>query len=308
MDEALHEVFLQPVHRCFSELVNAHTLKRYIEIYDDFSGKNIKKVSEAFMNEIEEKTIDLLREIRLFLNISGDELKIARDITHIAEVILWLSRIKKNLTSSQDKKSKGIITYVQSYLKDNQDFLYTIFGWLFVHRLGYIIDNEPEQSALSRSWIDEWKLGLIITDTLMECGYDEQQSTWSLLTTKILTTHQSCLIKSKEGPILTLLESLFSDTEIQHFLQVNRYKETLWFNKESFEQLMRWIFIVSIITLFSDPSLSAHDATNEVILHFKTVNQLLNISEQSNYQVERLLEIAKTWEIHRGSVFVKMKN
>ncbi|MCX5809300.1 MAG: alpha-amylase family glycosyl hydrolase [Proteobacteria bacterium] len=303
IDEALHEVFLQPVHRSFGELVNAHTLRRYTEIYDDFSDKNIKKVPEAFINEIEGKTVDLLREITFFLNISGDELKIARDITHIAEVIPGLSHIKRNLTSSQDKKSKDIITYVQSYLKDNQGFLYTIFGWLFVHRLGCIVDNEPEQSALSRSWIDEWKLGLIITDTLMECGYDEQQSTWSLLTTKILTTHQSCLIKSKEGQILTLLESLFSDPEVQHFLQVNRYKEALWFNKESFEQLMGWIFIVSIITLFSDPSLSARDATNEVISHFKTVNQLLNISEQSNYQVEKLLEIAKTGEIHRGSVF-----
>jgi len=294
IDEALREVFLQPVHRSFGELVNAHTLKRYIEIYDDVLKEKYKTVPDAFMDEIEGKTANLLREIRQFLNVSGDEIGIAREIRRTAEVIFKLPHIQDGCIDPREEQCKDAIAYIRSYSDDKQNFLYTIFGWLFVHRLGRIVDNESDQPALSRSWIDEWKLGLIIADTFKECGYDEEQSLWSLLTIKILTSHQSCLNVLKEEQIITLLESLFSDPEVRHFLQVNRYKEALWFNKESFEQLMGWIFVVSTVKNFSDPSLSAQDASNKFLSNFRAVKLLMYISEQSDYQVEKLLETAKT--------------
>jgi glycosidase len=296
IDDALREVFLQPVHRSFGELVNAHTLRKFIEIYENILKETYKSVPDDFMNEIEWKTANLLREICQFLNISADETKITRGIRNDTEIALKLSRLQEDFEKTWKRQYKEITTLSRSYLKNRKNFLYTVFGWLFVHRLGNIIENEHDQPALSRSWIDEWKLGLIIADTFKECGYDHEKSQWALLTIKILTSHQSCLDKLKDSNITAMLESLFSDPEVRHFLQVNRYKEKLWFNKESFEQLMGWIFVISTVKLFSDPALPVHDAADTVISHFKIIKQLLDISGKSNYQIERLLETARKTE------------
>jgi hypothetical protein len=86
---------------------------------------------------------------------------------------------------------------------------------------------------------------------------------------------------------------LISDLDVQLYLQVNRYKETLWFNKEAFEKLAWWLLMISMINVFSDASLSSHDAVKKTIIYLNTFNKMLDISEKSNFQLEKLLEIAK---------------
>jgi len=289
--DALNEVFLQPIHSSFSELINPHSLKRYIEACIDVFFDRQKAAQEEFLDEITKKTLKLLREIKRYTNSPGDEMALASKIMHCAKFIIEMPHVIDNFNDYQEEKQK--ISDILPNENNLQDFLHTIFCWLFAHKLGYIIDNEPEKPALSRSWIDEWKLGLIISNTLMGCGYNEEQSSWSLLTVKILTTHQNCLIGSNAEHFFPLLETLVSDPEVQLYLQVNRYKETLWFNKESFEKLLKWLFIISIINVFSDPSLPLREALKKAFTYLKIVDEMLDISEKSYFQLEKLLEIAK---------------
>ena len=46
-----------------------------------------------------------------------------------------------------------------------------------------------------------------------------------------------------------LLDTLLADEDVRAFLQVNRYNEIEWYNKEAFEQLLWGLLAVAAIDL-----------------------------------------------------------
>ena len=46
--------------------------------------------------------------------------------------------------------------------------------------------------------------------------------------------------------VAQLLETLLADEDARAFLQVNRYNEIDWYNKEAFEQLLWGLFAVAV--------------------------------------------------------------
>jgi hypothetical protein len=90
-----------------------------------------------------------------------------------------------------------------------------------------------------------------------------------------------------------VLESWLKDDEVQQFLQVNRYQDVLWFNRETFEQLLRWMLLVALITICADPLRSADETAQEISQCYDVVNKLQQAKEESGYQVEKLLGAAR---------------
>ena len=110
--------------------------------------------------------------------------------------------------------------------------------------------DEANFEQISRSWIDEWLLGKIIAGTLRDLGLDNGTAWWAVTTIKILTSHQRWFemqtVEKKER-VYRVLESWLKDDEVQQFLQVNRYQDVLWFNKEAFEQLLWWMLLLAVV-------------------------------------------------------------
>jgi hypothetical protein len=150
---------------------------------------------------------------------------------------------------------------------------------------------------ISRSWCDEWLLDKIVAGALQGLEMDEGAAWWAVTTIKVLISHQGWfemagfLSKRAQLPH-QILESWLGDSEVQQFLQVNRYRGTLWFNKEVFEQLMWWMLVVAVVTVSADPDRSAAEVTEEITAAYSIVKTLRQAAEESGYQIEALLEIA----------------
>jgi hypothetical protein len=95
------------------------------------------------------------------------------------------------------------------------------------------------------------------------------------------------------GEYSRVLERWLNDDEVQRFVQVNRYRGVLWFNKESFEQLLWWMLAVAVVGISADPLRPGAQAAQDIVAAFDVVRRLQSAEEQSGYQVERLLEAVK---------------
>jgi hypothetical protein len=111
---------------------------------------------------------------------------------------------------------------------------------------------------------------------------------------KIFTAHQSWYIKEEQPDAYTLLEPFLNDSEVQQFLQINRYREMLWFNKETFELFLSWMLFTGTIAIMSDEGLEKSKQAQALKALRETVDRLCRSSVQSNYQVEKFMEIIKT--------------
>jgi hypothetical protein len=107
-----------------------------------------------------------------------------------------------------------------------------------------------EYEEISRSWIDEWLLGKMITSTLVEMGLDERTSWRSVNLIKLLVKHSNWCKLTRENEFENF-QALLADHEVQEYLGFNRYQDILWLNKESFDDLLWWTFVISFIEIQS---------------------------------------------------------
>jgi glycosidase len=308
VDEALREVFLQPVHYPFRDLVNADTFRQFIDarVTEPGGGRNAEL--DALLDEVEQKTSRLFHEIRKVA--AGyaphiveetraedqSEAANARNIRRKLEAALHLPILKDYLPHPGSQEYQEAAAYVEAGLRDDPTIWGVLLGWIFTHTLGIVVDTDAFEQ-ISRSWCDEWLLGKIVAGALQGLEMDEGAAWWAVTTIKILISHQrwfemARLSFKREQLPHQILESWLEDSEVQQFLQVNRYRGTLWFNKEVFEQLLWWMLVVAVVTVSADPDHSAAEATEEIATAYSIVKTLRLAAEESGYQIEALLEIA----------------
>src|SRR5262249_33942895 len=160
---------------------------------------------------------------------------------------------------------QALVDDVKSKLGEDPATWGSLFGWLFVHGLGKIAGG-ANFAQQSRTWIDEWLLGRILAGALQQLGLDEMAARQGVLVIKLLTTQQRWFAveagEKKRG--YQVLEALLRDGDVHQFLQVNRYRDVLWFNKEAFEQLLWWLLLVAVLDAGSDLTRSPAAALAEI--------------------------------------------
>lgn len=140
-------------------------------------------------------------------------------------------------------------------------------------------------------------LGKITASALRDLGLDDGTARWAVTTINILTNHQrwfdvpSC--ESERDQAYRVLESWLKDDDVRLFLQVNRHQDVLWFNRETFEQLLGWMLLAATITIDADPLCSTDEAVQKIGKCRDVVQKLQQAKDESEYQIEKLLGAAR---------------
>jgi glycosidase len=312
IDEALKEIFLQPIHHPYRELVNAGSFQWLIEnrLNESKKGKTTYQDEnvQKSLDEVQGKALELFREIKMFLGVEADETSLASEIRDDTAAALGFPLLDAYLPLENSRKYKSALKFLRSGPRKGSSLpsgdpatWSTLFGWLFTRKLGKVLDKEsyPEQS---RTWIDEWLLAKILATSLQDIELDEGSAWRAVTAIKLLTTHQKWPQASKPGKeqAFQSLQTWLKDIEIQYFVGVNRYQSILWFNQESFEELLWWMFAGAVVDICSGqlPPQAAkppasHPAAEEIVACYDVIKKLLKAAEGSGYQVEKLLEAAK---------------
>jgi hypothetical protein len=273
VEDVFKEMLLQPIQQAFKELINANIFRRLIE--ERVFQADVEP-DQTILEEIEQKMVNLFLEAKKFSGGSGEERTIAREVGQKLEVILRLPAISSRFPSIDAKEV-------------TEEKFWTLMSWLFVHALGKVV-NQKDFPELSRSWIDEWRLGKTILDVMSDLGVEEEPARRSVTLIKLLTVYQSW---SEEKKPSRVLDSIIKDTDVQQFLQINRYNDILWFNGEAFDHLLWWLMVVAAVEISSDPQRPAHQGARDLEDSYGTIQKLKEAAKKSGFQVEKLLEVLR---------------
>jgi hypothetical protein len=326
IDEALKEVFLQPILGPFRELVNAGSFRWLIDNRAQADGRT-PKTFESALDEAEEKILALLREVRQMTGGLGDETHLAAEIRNDLKIALRLPALQANAGVEQrnndiEKGSliKGsFIPYLdekpdeESALGEGDLETWSIlFAWVFSRKLGRLLskpggdspeESDPADYALqSRSWLDEWLLGKQIARTIQELGYAENKAWRAVTLLKVLIEKQGWCWSGASSSPYELLQDWLKDRDVQGLVKVNRYQGVLWFNKESFEEIIWWLFTTAGVDILAS-EMRVHaarypnqefqfseEAVAEMDRCFAVIRKLRKAEEASGFQIDRLLE------------------
>ncbi len=283
IDEALKETFLLPVHQAFKELANAGNFRALMRAAMDKAP-----LDEVFLTDLEGNVGEVLRQAGQFSGAAGDYSQLVPGKRRELEAILSLP-ILNGQANPRDKHELALVTYLATAPDDNVFRWGCLLGWWCVHSLGQVVSVDGFE-ARSRSWIDEWLLGKVLAGVLQDLGLEEGPAWRGVAIIKLLTTHQRVLGTGEADSAAraySLLEQLLKDEEVQQFLGVNRYRDVLWFNKESLEQLLWWLLLVAEVDLGSRTAADKDRAA--IVNSYATVQRLLTGAQESGYQVEELM-------------------
>jgi hypothetical protein len=291
IDEALKEIFLGPVHQPFKELVSAPTFRQLLasRVHDP-----TKQPDLAVLGAVERKVVPLLRAMKQLGGGAGDEAAIARQVRQRLEAALELPVLESRFPAPPSSDYQAAVAYLKSRLHDDPRLWTCLFGWVFVHSLGRILD-ETDYARQSRSWLDEWLLGRLLARALQDLGLQESQAWAAVQLVGLLTTHQ-CWFPT-EGPAelqaYRVLETLLKDSEGQQFLRVNRFQDIQWYTQEALEELVWWLFVVAAVQSSADPRRPAPEVAEEIAGYYRIVRDLQRAGQEAEHRVEKLLEVVK---------------
>jgi hypothetical protein len=300
IEEALREVFLQPVHYPFRELVSGESFRRLMD--NVVSDPDEPQALEPLLEDVEDRTLRLLREMKQFTGSEQDPAAgtasaeaVATEIRHKLEATLHLPVLETRFPMPKSRAYKAAVEMVRSNLEDDPAAWGTLFGWVFTHALGKMASSE-DYAAQSRTWMDEWLLGKLVAGALRDIGLDEGTAWWAVGTDKILINHQDwpkLASTSEDDRAYQVLVSWLRDNEVQQFLQVNRYGGVLWFNSEAFDQLLAWMLTVAAASESADVGSSSQEIAERITGCYDVIVRLKQAVESSEFQVVKLMEAVR---------------
>ena len=299
INTALKELLLQPIHYPFHELVNPgmyHWLLEHIN-----SKRLTKPIPKEILDEVEQKTRRFLTEIINVTHTMMNIDEITSEIKRKTEIILNLPVSIEETSRIQSRDFKLILHELEQRLsgliteKTTRNEFTILFTWLFTHLLGKSFDEHNFEER-SRSLIDEWMLGKIIRDTYHGLGLEEPIVSQDISLIKILSRYQSWVseyIDAQKKPY-QILEALLQDKEVNQYIHINRYQGILWFNKEAFEELIIGLFLIGLIQIHYQYEEKPDIISRKITPVIQIIQALLINATNSEYQIEKLLELTKS--------------
>ena len=260
---------------------------------------------EPVLEECEIKALKVYSEVYALVGGDGDPELTARQTRQDLALTLTLPALKEWFGSlSETDGLAAAIDYLQAGpggkqpLQSGDPVLWgTLLSWVVNHRLSQAAfeEDSPEQA---RSWMTEWLLGKINIRALVGLGLEEGKAVWQVELVKLLVGCQNWY-RTELGETLSqykVLQGWLKDSAAQRFINANRYQGILWFNKESFDEFLWWMFTIAVLKigngLLSEPE-DPDQVAQTIQDVFGLIQKLHAAGEQSGFQVEKLLAATK---------------
>jgi hypothetical protein len=289
VQDALRELFLQPVQQPFREIANAGYINYLLEnrLSDKRTSSSAKLLAEA-----EAKINDLFAGIETLHGKLLDTRGSRQDIVTRLQAVLSLSALTQAYPLPGSRRYAAGASMLMLDLHDHPERWFTLLGWVFTHKLGALIDAQ-DSCDRSLSLLDEWQLNRVLASAWKECGLEPEQIEQQSAVLRLLIAQQDWYTRLGTLPADKILESWLSDTAVQRYLGINRYQGILWFNREAFDTLVWWMGLLAVLDACDRRGISAAALAERIIHNQELTLQLVTASAGSQYQVEKLLANVK---------------
>ena len=287
IDQALKELMLAPILNPLRALINVENMRA---IYLSRLSNPDEKLDKDVLSTHAESYQHFLVAIKDFINVTTDIGPILREEQRGIEAILKLPYFEQRYPFPGSKHYKKILNYILENLGDYPFIWYVLTMWNDLRLIGRLITSKSQYAEISRSWLDEWGISRIAQQTFEELGLEAQQAQSGLNIIKLLVEQQNWIDDVDRKTPLSIMEDWLSEEDIRTFLNINRYRGKLWFNKESFESMMWWMMTIALIQLISDPEKSLTEVVETLFDAYEKIEVILEAQKDSAYQLEKLLE------------------
>lgn len=281
IDAALNELNLEPVRRSFAGLLNKETfndLKNYIEseIKDEkLPGKFIEKMTDTALQ------INSLDSINI---------KVETVLQKMTDDLVGIKNIRHFIKGAVKKKS------CPAWFRDSVSGLPIEAYDILIPLL--IIDNLYNDTSDSGKMFNMLDTYNILDKYYKAQGFSENNTYSKIYMIKSLTSQDKLhlwktgkLVENKNENLAIYASDLLFGKNVTAYLNIHDYEGNIYFNKENFELLIQWLYLLSIKEVFLDDKIIAKDRQNRIRKLYQFLSTISDKASESGYNVKRLKEL-----------------
>lgn len=285
IENAIKELILQPVQTPLKEILN----RGYSDyLYSQRIDSLREIISPNIISEAQQKIDGLLKGIHQFTGIDKPNSQITDQFTRYLNFILTTLLLDQKFVSIKNKDLHLFIRDFQKEITESHSDWIILLSYCFISPLRFLIPAEEAPFQI-QSWFDEWQFAKIIRSFSAEYQITEVDQQIISQTVHLLLGVSTWHVNISEISLSKWLKTILQHQEIQLFLKVNRYQDILWFDKERFENLIKWLFRIALLEISSDDNLTTHETVENILKINAIYKKLLIKLKNSGYQFEKLL-------------------
>ncbi len=287
IEEALHELFLRPVHEPFRQLANVGMF-RWLRENQEAAAAG----TTVHSNLLPEVNLKLQILLQAASDLSGGKNSITAIAAQTASELqagLHIFTLEEWMPLPGARRYQAALQALKNYLPNNMVTSFTLFSWILVHNLGRVL-SEKDNAGISRAWIDEWLLGRILDSVGIELGLTETESARAVEAVRVMTSGQAWFEPANKLNLVSLLAGWLKQEEFQRLLGVNRYRDIIWYNGEAFQRLLGWMLALAVVQIAGAPHTASADLVERIIACHEQVLHLEEAASRSGFKLEVLLE------------------
>ncbi len=279
---ALEELILQPVISPWLQMMNTGYLSHLINLMN-----GTEKRTEQDQKEFDQKSAGLLQGIQQLTGMSGEITAIQNVMSNKFFAALSLKSSLASLSIPGSKQLQSVSQKLNASITSINWLPYALIGWAYLSEIGGLIPAaDGAETALS--WMDELRLARAIEDTMIASGCSPVEVQTAIQAIRIGIRYQGWYNVAGSESEKQLLRKWLSDSEIQNFLKVNRYNGILWYNRESFSELLTWMQVIALVETQHE-SLASSTVAETLLGTNEVMKKLKAMDKKSAYQVLKLI-------------------
>lgn len=314
VERSLNEMRLEPVHSAIENFFDDESLNHFVKsfVLNDQFEKDEDRAEYS-----DKKLKKLLKAVSVHFNIAKDIKPVLEKFDRDLERVGLLNQIiEKEFPSENNYMNNGLhhIVTVSRDLNYNENSLLLLMFFL-INSIRELFDARGEIN--NSNFFERLLLDVPVMKVLRHSGRGEEELQWEVLLLDLLiqynglidftnTGNENLKLESEYLPLdknrinIKGLRELLDEEKVKLYISVNEYEGKLYYNKERFEELLKWLFTLHLINYGyssaadDDPVESDGPEIKEMLeKSFRNFTGILQLSEQSGYQLDRLLLTVK---------------
>jgi hypothetical protein len=218
--------------------------------------------------------------------------EVATGVQQSIKALLTLPLFEQKHPFPGSRSYPKAMEFIRSGLALHAERWPVFFTWAFLSNLDSLSpDASGDHHAIS--WMDEWQLNKVLMDAFRSSGSLEQAAAHQTALVRLLLLEEHWYSKIGAMPLASILENWLSTDEIRYFLNINRHKDVLWFNKEAFEEFLWWMMVLALLEIAGSLEATATQTIENILGAYDIVQKLTKAEKDSEYQVNQLLTLVR---------------
>ena len=277
MQLALREYQLTPVHSALQEFLSKQVVGEIVQIC--FAGVKKSKSYEQKLNQIIQKFGHLLKQTATVVpevsNTPTIVEEFRNDLTTFEEFLSGMLS-GKSIKGMSSRSMKGATVSKVGFKSGSDDRnILVLISWLVSRRLLQVAGDDG---------FSQLGLGGAFERIFQNAGRSSEELNDDLALLSILLRHQTVFVNLTKEDGYQVLADLLEHRDVQDRIKVNVYNGIVYYNKEAFEELMWWLFIVES---FEQMRMQTK-ATKGTIDGFDRLSDALKVSNGCTFKFETL--------------------